>query len=107
MVFTTFPLKVSIGPSIGICCYEVDEIRFEAFRTRFPESKECFKSFNGRFWLDLKGFNRDALIKAGIRREYIDTSKFCTSCRSDLFYSYRRDGENTGRHYSGIMLEKT
>jgi hypothetical protein len=45
--------------------------------------------------LDLRLVARRLLERAGV--EAVQVSEECTSCRPDLFFSHRRDGERTGR----------
>ena len=82
-----------IGP--GICgeCYEVGEREAKRFPARFRISR------GGRYRLDLLSFCRDELRRCGIRPERIFEAGLCTSCNPRLFYSYRRDGGITGRHW--------
>ncbi|MGJ9383633.1 peptidoglycan editing factor PgeF [Salipaludibacillus sp. CF4.18] len=99
-------VKVTIGPSIGECCYRVDQPVIEqvkealqpcSFKDKFYEEISA-----GQFSLDLKGINRQLLLQAGVLEENIQTSTYCTSCEKDLFYSHRRDQGKTGRMLSYI-----
>jgi copper oxidase (laccase) domain-containing protein len=45
--------------------------------------------------LDLREVARRLLERAGVER--VEVSDLCTSCRGELFFSHRRDGERTGR----------
>ncbi len=56
---------------------------------------------------DLAGANLLQLDAAGIRRSHISLTPHCTSCRDDLFYSHRRDGDKTGRQGAVIMINKS
>jgi copper oxidase (laccase) domain-containing protein len=60
----------------------------------------------GKAMLDLAGLNRAALVEAGIRAGAIRSAELCTYCNDDLFHSYRRQGEGTGRMLAGIMIEE-
>lgn len=85
-------LRAAIGPSIGPCCYEVDDavvgqIGADAAR----------RTAGGRFMLDLKEANRQFMIKAGLAPNHIEVSGYCTRCRTDLFFSHRGEGGTTGR----------
>ncbi len=62
----------------------------------------CIDDKNGKFHLNLKNINKKLLLRAGIKN--IEISGLCTSCRKDLFYSYRRDKGKTGRMCAGIVL---
>ena len=93
-------LLAALGPGIGPCCYEVgDELR-DAFG---PEGAAFFRPGpRERSHLDVRAANRVALERAGIPRERIHSVDECTSCRGDLYYSYRRDGANAGRMISFV-----
>jgi purine-nucleoside/S-methyl-5'-thioadenosine phosphorylase / adenosine deaminase len=93
-------LLAALGPAIGPCCYEVgDELR-EAFG---PQGEAFFRPGpRGRPHLDVRALNLSALEHAGIPRERIHSVDECTSCRGDLYYSYRRDGAGAGRMISFV-----
>ena len=98
-------LLAAIGPGIGGCCYEVDDPVIEPLEKALP-SWEAFASSkeNGRFHLDLSGVNERILEEAGLSLKHIFPLNLCTSCRRDLFYSYRAEKPRTGRMLSLIML---
>lgn len=98
-------LLAAIGPGIGGCCYEVDDPVIKPLAKALP-SWEAFVSSkeNGRFHLDLSGVNSRILEEAGLPQEHIFPLNLCTSCRRDLFYSYRAEKPRTGRMLSLIML---
>jgi YfiH family protein len=100
-------ILAAIGPSIGSCCYEVDEYVMsrmnEALGSRTDAAAK--KVSAGKYMLDLKEANRQLLIASGLKENNIVVSNFCTSCRNDLFFSYRKDGGTTGRIMSYIMLK--
>jgi YfiH family protein len=90
-VFGSDPARLfaAIGPSLGPCCAE-----FIHYRREFPPS---FWSYQVRpHYFDLWRLSRDQLIAAGVRKERIETAGLCTSCRTDLFFSYRKE-KITGR----------
>jgi len=125
MEFGTSPQDViaAIGPSIGRCCYEVGSDVAAAFHSQFPDAREWFDGpfetlaagENDPNWLpwltmkppghapppprvhlDLRAANRAILAEAGVPVAQIFQSGLCTSCRGDLFFSYRRE-RVTGR----------
>jgi len=96
--FGTAPgdLIVAIGPSIGPCCYEVDEdVAVQAERA-FPGGG-VLSATRGKWILDLWRANEAALLRAGVKRNNIVRAGLCTACLSHLFFSHRRDGRRTGR----------
>lgn len=93
-------LHVAIGPSIGGCCYEVDDHVVKKISERLNPNtpKDWIRdNKNGKFHIDLKRVNYHMFIQAGVPREHIQVSSWCTSCHNDLFFSYRADGGKTGR----------
>jgi polyphenol oxidase len=82
-------LAAAIGPSIGPCCYEVNDDVAEPFRARFGH--EVLD--DGK--LDLWRSTELALREAGC--ETVERVDLCTFCHSDRFFSHRRDRGVTGR----------
>ncbi|HEY3196938.1 MAG TPA: peptidoglycan editing factor PgeF [Nitrospirales bacterium] len=98
-------LRAAIGPSIGPCCYEVDEPVMQPLKRAFPYWSEALEeTMPGRGQLDLRRLNRLALKEAGVDLLRIAAVNVCTACHPDLFYSYRRDGKGTRHMTSGIAL---
>jgi copper oxidase (laccase) domain-containing protein len=52
--------------------------------------------------LDLRKANRSQLLAAGLRPQNIFVSDLCTACRTDLFFSYRKEGALSGRLMSVV-----
>jgi YfiH family protein len=95
----------AIGPAIGPECYEVDEPVMGPMREAFPFWKEVATARKaGRWGLDLVKANRMELMQVGLAEKNIHALGLCTSCRKDLFYSYRAEGK-TGRMLSVIMIK--
>jgi len=91
-------VTAGLGPCIGVCCYEVGDETYEAFREKWGKSfvRKVFKR-SGQWRLDLRKANAVQLLEAGLMKKNIASVPLCTCCRSDLFFSHRRDGERTGR----------
>jgi hypothetical protein len=87
-------LRVAIGPSIGPCCYEVDEPVAAPLRAAFPADAARWlrPGRPGHFRLDLWQASADQLARAGVRPDAVANARLCTGCRPDLFFSYRREG---------------
>lgn len=109
-------IQAAIGPSIGGCCYEVDEnvlrhVRplLEQLRVLGIEAADGLdgviaETAAGRARIDLKEINRQIMIKAGILPTHIEITQWCTGCRTDLFFSHRMEQGRTGRMASWIGL---
>ncbi len=103
-------ILAGIGPSIGACCFEVDEPVAAEFRTKLPLSERFIKpseSTEGKFYIDLRAINAQLLTDAGIQAENIETADLCTKCEDALFYSHRRDGNNRGSMAAVIELKRS
>ncbi|MCL5005402.1 MAG: peptidoglycan editing factor PgeF [Acidobacteria bacterium] len=119
-------LIAAIGPSIRACCYEVGEEVVEAFYGRFARPEKFFRNdlsessdsgaANRRLplffsqappghqlkehsgaRLDLVAVACSQLELAGVPPAQIHIADYCTACRNDLFYSYRKEGSLAGR----------
>lgn len=98
-------LLTFLAPSICKNCYTVDSSLAEEFTDAGWSGSDYIEPADGRLWkLDLAKINRAQLIRAGMDKENIDQSSLCTSCRSDLFYSYRRERGKTGRMMGFISM---
>jgi YfiH family protein len=132
--FGTQPEDViaALGPSIGRCCYEVGPEVAQAFAAQFARAAEWFDGPFERLsageepnplpWLtmmppghdpppervnlDLRAANRWQLLDAGVSPRRIAVSALCTACRTDLLFSYRREGAKTGRLLAVIGMRK-
>jgi len=87
----------AIGPSIGPCCYEVDERVIDEFAKNFTQMPFLKPGGNGHALLDLKAANEMVLREAGIPRERLWIARECTACHTDSFFSHRLEGPHTGR----------
>ncbi|MFQ5828245.1 MAG: peptidoglycan editing factor PgeF [Candidatus Methylomirabilia bacterium] len=86
-------LVAAISPSIGPCCYEVDSPVIGPLRRAFPEAWQRWvrPSGPGKWMLDLWQANEFQLTSLGVRPAKIVNPRLCTSCRRDLFFSYRKE----------------
>jgi YfiH family protein len=98
-------LRVGMGPSAGVCCYEVGQEVLEPLKKKFPDfGKTVQERRNGKALLDLRAFNRLQLTAAGIPEDRIHVLPACTICGGSRFRSYRWEGRGTGSMYSGIVM---
>ena len=90
-------LLVAIGPSIGGCCYEVDDRIITQVQASAKEwEKAVTASQKDRYMLDLRQLNTSILLESGIASEQIMTTDWCTSCRTDMFFSHRKEAGTAG-----------
>ena len=99
-------LVAGIGPCIGPCCYEVDEPVIGRVHNAFAEpEKLLIKQANrSRPHFDLPQANTVNLSRAGVKN--IELSGLCTACRTDLFFSHRKEAGKTGRFGTLLILGK-
>jgi len=132
MEFGTRPQDViaALGPGIGQCCFEVGPEVATEYEAKFPNAREWFqgpfdslaRGDNDPNWLpwltmrppghqppaprvhlDLIAANRAILSAAGVPVGNIVSSGFCTACRTDLFFTFRRE-RVTGRMMAAIGI---
>ena len=92
-------LYVGFGPAIRGCCFEVGGEFTDFFTPEYLIKRD------GRYYLDLVGINKKQLLAQGLKDKNIFDSKICTSCRSEEFFSYRKEGIGCGRMISVMMLK--
>ena len=115
-------LKAAIGPGIHRCCYTVGEEVRENFESQFAYAAKLFREAKEsnpvrekypllflsarppghselpkKIFLDLVEANRRQLMAAGLAAKNIEASPLCTSCHTDLLFSYRAEKGKTGR----------
>jgi copper oxidase (laccase) domain-containing protein len=115
-------LKAAIGPGVHGCCYEVGAEVREEFESQFVYAAKLFREVEEsdpvrekypmlfltarapghsvlpkKIFLDLVEANRQQLLAVGVTAKSIEASSLCTSCRTDLLFSYRAEKGKTGR----------
>lgn len=90
-------ILAGIGPSIGLCCFEVDSPVYEAFTQVEVFDDTCYTDDGGgKYHIDLWQVNRRWLLKAGVPAANITVTDLCTRCHPDLFWSHRKTGNDRG-----------
>ena len=79
----TSDIICAIGPSIGQCCFEVDNDVAQMFDSHFSEKRA--EKYN----IDLWGVIFSQLSDAGISEHNITLANICTCCKGDEFFSNR------------------
>lgn len=90
-------LRAAIGASAGPCCYEVGSEVIEAFTEKFGDAGLFSETRPGHAKVDLLKANTDQLLSVGVLRERIHVAPLCTMCRTDLFFSYRKEKSVNGK----------
>jgi hypothetical protein len=116
-------ILVAIGPGIGVCCYQIGDEVIEQFRSQFAYADELVEevfdshSLHTKYPLlflnqrapghgeapkaphiDLVKANKHQAMDAGVPEKNIEALELCTACRTDIFFSYRKE------HVTGRML---
>ncbi len=104
--FCTTPadVKAVIGPGISLKNFEVGQEVYDAFRQAGSPMDRIARRYD-KWHLDLPLCNRMQLEKAGVKPENIIQSTICTYDNADDYFSYRRQGPQNGRIYTGIVLK--
>lgn len=112
-------LKAIIGPGISRKNFEVGDEVYSAFEEaafdmnaiaeeqikRNPDASDPSKLFEKKWHIDLPLANRMILTHLGVAEENIQTSGVCTYDNTDDYFSARRMGTESGRIYTGIILQ--
>ena len=107
-------LLCAIGPSIGVCCYEVGQEVYDAVKVLFDikgiseltESRflrDCVCSMKSTLHANLPLINKTLLMKFGVPEENIDILGICTCCSGDEFFSHRQSCGFSGTFPSVIL----
>lgn len=98
-------IRAAIGPSIGACCYEVDDVVATPLRERYSDGAERLLlpgKAPGKYQLDLWEANRLDLVRAGV--EDVHISGECTACGVAKLFSHRAEAGTAGRGAAVIAL---
>jgi len=97
-------LTWACGPAIQRCHFEVGPEVITAAR-QDPAWREDLRTLgsSGKAHLDLHGFLKAQALDLGLDPAKDGSVGFCTMCRPDLLYSYRR-GDATGRQWGWIEI---
>lgn len=104
-------IKAVIGPSISQNAFEVGDEVYTIFKDNGWDMSAIACQLlspqtNTRKWhIDLWGACCTQLEQEGVLLEHIQVSGICTYNCPEHFFSARRDGIESGRIYSGILLK--
>lgn len=99
-----------ICPSILGCCFEVDEDVMLMFKKTFYDYNKYINLGNiendkQKYYIDTVKININIMKNIGIRDDNIICSNVCTKCNSDVYHSYRKDKDKSGRNIALICLK--
>jgi hypothetical protein len=92
-------IYAAIGPAALDCCYQVGPEVIAAFQEKFPAYADLLFTghHGGHAHINLHEANRRQLQGAGVPAAHIYAAPLCTMCRTDLFFSYRREKASLGK----------
>lgn len=106
-------ILVVLGPSVGPCCFTLNQEEAKAFHDIDPQ---CVRQIESpRPYVDIRRATRILLERGGILPHNIqddtiaDKSQnvtLCTSCHPEKFFSHVRDGENFGTQICFIAIRE-
>lgn len=102
-------LIAALGPAIRGCCYEVgaDVASAIAAGGSEPNRPSGRPGPGGGILVDLHRALRDRLEAVGVPSGSIHGAPWCSSCRKDLFFSFRRDGQAAGRQMTVVGANRS
>ncbi len=91
-------MEAYIGPCISQACFELGEEVASQFPHKYVDRSGDKPHADIRNWL------QDQLLDAGLPSSHIEVDPTCTFNDSDHYYSYRRQGDASGRMMALIWL---
>lgn len=85
-------LIAAIGPGVQINNFQVDDAVYKHFNHKY-----FIADGPNHYKMDLQQAIFDQLLDAGLNKDHIERNTDCTYEKYNLYYSYRRDGEKSGR----------
>jgi YfiH family protein len=95
-------LRVALFPHIRRCCFEVGPDVALAL-SEASSAVDVVDRSRARPRVDLAAILRAKLLALGVSAGAIDEVPGCTRCEPERFFSYRRDGQQSGRHLAAIV----
>ena len=97
-------MQCVIGSGISACCFEVGPEVYVAFKEIWDFTDTFSRPEGEKYFLDIKGINRQQLLEEGVKAENVKVSAHCTCCEPEQFCSYRREGGTYRRMGAGLCL---
>lgn len=98
-------ILAAIGPSISPDIYEIGDEVVQAARRSIPNvDLTLHENKIGKYHFNLWEANRQLLLASGLNPNNIETLGECSFGHPEKYYSARREGIETGRIVSGIMI---
>lgn len=95
-------LLIWLGPAIGPTAFQVGKELVENFCNKIPQYSQAFSKWKDKYLANIYQLAIIQLKQLGV--QYIYGGNYCTFSQQNTFYSYRRDGINSGRMASLIWI---
>jgi YfiH family protein len=92
----------AIGPCIGPCCFEVGAEVAAKIARASGDARVIARCNGEKAYVDLRRAVEGQLAAGGVGD--VERVGGCTKCDRERFFSFRRDGERSGRHLAVIAL---
>lgn len=93
-----------LGPSIAAPCFEVDTDTADILCQSHAQAHFYIYYKNHKAWPNIQAINALQLESSGLKAANIESIHLCTSCLPERFFSYRRDGIQSGRQLAIVAL---
>jgi len=97
-------ILASLGPCIGPCCFEISADVADQLGGCAIGVEVHINRTETTISADLQQINRLQLLQCGMEPGHIERIDACTACDRERFFSYRRDGKESGRHLAVVAL---
>ena len=98
-------MVAAIGPSICPEIYEVGNEVVEEVKNSIPNADIVHhKNSSGKYHVNLWEANRQVLLENGLHESNIEILGECSYTHDNKYFSARKEGIDTGRMVSGIMI---
>jgi len=101
--FESKNLLVHFGPAISQAAFEVGEEVYQQFIDKDLKLAQAFIAKGGKYQLDI--YQAARIVLSGLSVKLISGGDECTYAQKDKYFSYRRDGVNSGRMAHLIWIE--
>ena len=101
--FESNDLLVHFGPAISQANFEVGDEVFQQFINKDPKLDQAFVAKGDKYQLDIYQAAKIILNDLGVQS--ISGGGECTYAQKDKYFSYRRDGNHSGRMAHLIWIE--
>jgi len=101
--FESKNLLVHFGPAISPAAFEVGEEVYQQFIDKDIKLAQAFVAKGNKYQLDI--YQAARIVLSGLGVKSISGGDECTYTQQDKYFSYRRDGANSGRMAHLIWIE--